>query len=108
LESRRVDLEVAEIAMTRMDGIEIPVTMPAANQGFDARREGFRSGIEDYLNKTVKYGELGWRHKALVRRTAHVAEERVREGDESGDAGRAAPVARYAPVSGAKPLNLTF
>lgn len=91
LESRRVDLLIADIMMPRMDGfelvqnlrrrgLELPVLMLTANQSFDAKRTGFRSGTDDYMTKPVNYEELLWRIQALLRRSRAFADERIELG----------------------------
>ena len=45
-----------------------------AKQSFEDKREGFSSGIDDYMTKPVNYEELIWRLDALLRR-AHIASE---------------------------------
>lgn len=88
IESQHVDLLVADIMMPRMDGFElvqnlrrrsvdIPVLMLTANQSFDAKRVGFRSGTDDYLTKPVNDEELLWRIQALLRRARVFAAERI-------------------------------
>lgn len=89
--SRRVDLLVADIMMPRMDGFELvqnlrrrgsemPVLMLTANQSFDAKRSGFRAGIDDYMTKPVNYEELILRIEALLRRAHVFADERIEAG----------------------------
>ena len=86
--SQHVDLLIADIMMPRMDGFELvqdirhrglatPVLMLTANQSFDAKRTGFRSGTDDYMTKPVNYEELLWRIKALLRRSNIFADNRV-------------------------------
>ena len=86
LERRPVDLIVADVMMPRMDGYtlvktlreegnSIPVLLLTAKQSFEDKREGFSSGIDDYMTKPVNYEELTWRINALLRR-AHIASER--------------------------------
>ena len=58
----------------RAEGNEIPVLLLTALQSMDSKREGFSSGIDDYLTKPVDYEELIWRIQALLRR-AHIASE---------------------------------
>ena len=85
LNRQHVDLIVADVMMPVMDGYqlvrtlraegnEIPVLFLTALQSMDSKREGFSSGIDDYLTKPVDYKELIWRIQALLRR-AHIASE---------------------------------
>lgn len=86
LERRQIDLIIADVMMPRMDGYTlvkrlreegngIPVLLLTARQSFEDKREGFSSGIDDYMTKPVNYEELTWRINALLRR-AHIANER--------------------------------
>lgn len=86
LESRRVDLIIADVMMPRMDGYTLvrrlradgdqtPILLLTAKQTFEDKREGFSSGIDDYMTKPVNFDELLWRLEALLRR-AHIASER--------------------------------
>ena len=86
LERQPVDLIIADVMMPRMDGYAlvkrlreegngIPVLLLTAKQSFEDKREGFSSGIDDYMTKPVNYEELTWRIEALLRR-AHIASER--------------------------------
>ena len=85
LERRVVDLIIADVMMPRMDGYtlvktlrergnQIPVLFLTAKQSFEDKREGFSSGVDDYMTKPVNYEELTWRINALLRR-AHIASE---------------------------------
>ena len=85
LEHRMVDLIISDVMMPRMDGYtlvktlrergnQIPVLLLTAKQSFEDKREGFSSGIDDYMTKPVNYEELIWRLDALLRR-AHIASE---------------------------------
>ena len=80
LNQRHIDLIVADVMMPVMDGYqlvrtlraagnEIPVLFLTALQSIDSKREGFSSGIDDYLTKPVDYEELIWRIQALLRRS---------------------------------------
>jgi two-component system, OmpR family, response regulator len=91
ISSRHIDLLIADIMMPRMDGFElvqnlrrrdvdIPVLMLTANQSFDAKRAGFRSGTDDYMTKPVNYEELQLRIQALLRRARVYADEKVELG----------------------------
>ena len=85
LERQPVDLIIADVMMPRMDGYtlvktlrergdQIPVHLLTAKQSFEDKREGFSSGVDDYMTKPVNYEELIWRLDALLRR-AHIASE---------------------------------
>ena len=61
---QRVDLMIADVMMPRMDGYtlvkrlreegnQLPVLLLTARQSFEDKREGFSSGIDDYLTKPV-------------------------------------------------------
>ena len=58
----------------RERGDQIPVLLLTAKQSFEDKREGFSSGVDDYMTKPVNYEELIWRLDAL-RRRAHIASE---------------------------------
>ena len=86
LERQPVDLILADVMMPRMDGYtlvkrlredhnNIPVVLLTARQSFEDKREGFSSGVDDYLTKPVNYEELVWHINALLRR-ARIANER--------------------------------
>ena len=87
LNRQHVDLIVADVMMPVMDGYqlvwtlraegnEIPVLLLTTLQSMDSKREGFSSGIDDYLTKPVDYEELIWRIQALLRRPTSPANSR--------------------------------
>ena len=82
------DLIIADVMMPRMDGYtlvktlrergdQIPVLLLTAKQSFEDKREGFSSGIDDYMTKPVNYEELVWRLNALLRRSRIASERRI-------------------------------
>lgn len=91
VESKHVDLIVADIMMPVMDGYElikriradgndIPVIFLTAKQEFSDKRAAFMAGIDDYMTKPVKYEELIWRINALLRRAKIAAENKIEIG----------------------------
>lgn len=77
--ANHVDLVLADVMMPNMDGYElvrtlreynqnVPVILLTAKTSFEDKREGFSTGIDDYLTKPVNYEELLWRIEALLRR----------------------------------------
>ena len=98
LERRQADLIIADVMMPRMDGYtlvktlrergdQIPVLLLTAKQSFEDKREGFFSGVDDYMTKPVNYEELIWRLNALLRRSRIASERRIVIGPEVLDSG---------------------
>lgn len=91
LEDRSADLIIADVMMPRMDGYalvrrlredgnQIPVLLLTAKQTFEDKREGFSSGIDDYMTKPVNFEELHWRLAALLRRSRIASERQITIG----------------------------
>ena len=98
LEHRMVDLIISDVMMPRMDGYtlvktlrergnQIPVLLLTAKQSFEDKREGFSSGVDDYMTKPVNYEELIWRLNALLRRSRIASERRIVIGPVVLDSG---------------------
>ena len=98
LERRQADLIIADVMMPRMDGYtmvktlrergdQIPVLLLTAKQSFEDKREGFFSGVDDYMTKPVNYEELIWRLNALLRRSRIASERRIVIGPVVLDSG---------------------
>lgn len=98
LERHHVDLAIVDVMMPNMNGYELvealrssninlPVLMLTALDSFSAMRDGFASGIDDYLTKPVNHEELRWRVKALLRRAEVVNSKRIQVGDVILDKG---------------------
>lgn len=98
LERRAVDLIIADVMMPRMDGYtlvktlrergdSIPVLLLTVKQSFEDKREGFSSGIDDYMTKPVNYEELTWRLNALLRRSRIASEQKIVVGRVVLDSG---------------------
>ena len=80
MENSHIDLAVVDIMMPNMDGYEftktlrdglceIPVLMVTAKISHNDKKQGFLSGIDDFLAKPFDDEELLWRVKALLRRS---------------------------------------
>lgn len=96
LDHEHVDLLVVDIQMSRMNGYELvrtlrengdltPVIMLTAMNTFAHKKEGFASGVDDYMTKPIDYEELVWRIEALLRRARIVHEKRITIGEFSLD-----------------------
>ena len=90
--SQHIDLIVADVMMPNMDGYElvrtlrdykqdVPVILLTAKTSFEDKREGFSSGIDDYMTKPVDYEELRWRIEALLRRANINTNKRIEIGN---------------------------
>ena len=98
LEHHTVDAIVADVMMPRMDGYTLsrtlrecgyttPILLLTAKQEHDDKREGFSSGIDDYMTKPVNYEELVWRLHALLRRSKIADSKKIAVGESMLDAG---------------------
>lgn len=96
LARRQIDLIIADVMMPRMDGYAmvkrlreegnlIPVILLTAKQSFEDKREGFSSGVDDYMTKPVNYDELIWRVNALLRRSRIASEKKIVIGEVTLD-----------------------
>lgn len=124
---QHIDLIVADIMMPNMDGYElvrtlreykqeIPVIMLTAKQTFEAKKEGFLTGTDDYMTKPVNYEELLWRIEALLRRAKINTDRRITIGSVTVNADNytvsrascadAPPAASDAACSAAERLTL--
>ena len=79
MEKDYIDLIVADIMMPGMDGytltrslreagMDLPVLMVTAKDGFEDMQRGFRAGSDDYMVKPINVKELVLRVEALLRR----------------------------------------
>lgn len=89
---RHVDLIVEDIEASDRDGYEwirtlrkyrqkVPVIVLTASRRFSDKREGFLSGIDDYMVKPVNYEEVLWRIEALLRRAEVNCAKQIVLGD---------------------------
>ncbi len=92
MEQNYYDLLISDIMMPKMDGYELvrrmrdsgmtmPILMVTAKDAFDDMRQGFLSGVDDYMVKPVNIGELVLRVSALLRRAQMISERRQVIGD---------------------------
>jgi DNA-binding response OmpR family regulator len=72
-------------AELRGRGVDTPILMLTARDGVDDRVRGLDAGADDYLTKPFAFKELAARVRALVRRPAAVASERIHVADLTVD-----------------------
>lgn len=91
MDHNAVDLLIVDIQMPKMNGYELvrtlrdtgdtkPVIMLTAMTSFAHKKEGFASGIDDYVTKPIDYDELVWRIEALLRRANIASEKKIKIG----------------------------
>ena len=85
------DLLILDVMMPKMDGYEfvralressmdIPVIMLTAMNTFAHKKEGYASGIDDYMTKPIQYEELEWHIEALLRRARIANDNKITVG----------------------------
>ena len=87
LDTDYYDLIISDIMMPMVDGYELvrqlreagnttPVLMVTAKDAFDDMRQGFQSGVDDYMVKPVNVNEMVLRVGALLRRAQMINDRR--------------------------------
>ena len=89
----------------RERGVDTPILMLTARDGVDDRVRGLDAGADDYLTKPFAFKELAARVRALVRRPAAVASERVQVADLTVDLTTRAGAAGGAGESSSPPRS---
>lgn len=88
LDTRHVDLMIADIMMPGIDGYtltadlrsaryDFPILMVTARDTFEDMRKGFLSGSDDYMVKPIDMDEMVLRVNALLRRSRISTERRI-------------------------------
>ena len=91
LDNKHIDLLIVDIQMPKMNGYELvkvlrdsgdqrPIIMLTAMTSFEHKKQGFASGIDDYMTKPVDYEELIWRIEAILRRANIASEKKIQIG----------------------------
>ena len=91
-----VDLIISDVMMPQMDGYELtrslreandltPILMITAKGDANDKREGFRSGTDDYMVKPVDMNEMIWRVEALMRRSGRISPQKMTVGQTTFD-----------------------
>ena len=97
-ETELFDAAVLDLGLPSVDGITVlrawraadrrlPVLVLTARDGWSDKVQGFKAGADDYLVKPFRIEELALRLRALVRRAAGHAGERLACGPITFDAG---------------------
>lgn len=105
LAHEHIDLLIVDIQMPKMNGYELmrslrdsgdlrPAIMLTAMNTFAHKKEGFASGVDDYMTKPINYEELIWRIEAILRRVQIANEKKIQIGTFSMD--QNSYVAKYA------------
>lgn len=91
-----IDLFIVDIQMPKMNVYELmhslrdsgdlrPAIMLTAMNTFAHKKEGFASGVDDYMTKPINYEELIWRIEAILRRAQIANEKKIQIGAFSMD-----------------------
>ncbi|MGE5041806.1 MAG: response regulator transcription factor [Candidatus Levyibacteriota bacterium] len=90
--SEEYDIIILDRMLPGMEGVEIarklreksihtPILILTAKSQLADKVEGLESGADDYLTKPFAFEELLARIRALIRRPAHISEEKLKVGD---------------------------
>ena len=96
MEKSLFDVIISDIMMPGKDGFEfaeeiraadkdIPILFMTAREDLDAKKKGFRIGIDDYMIKPIDLEELVLRVEALLRRAGIAASRKLEIGSFSMD-----------------------
>lgn len=88
MRNQTVDLIILDIMMPRMDGYEFtrtlreqnnntPIIMVTAKQALEDKRQGFVSGVDDYMTKPIDEEEMILRIAAVLRRSLAVNDRKL-------------------------------
>lgn len=91
LAHEHIDLLIVDIQMPKMNGYELmhllrdsgdlrPAIMLTAMNTFAHKKEGFASGVDDFLTKPINYEELVWRIEAILRRAQIANDKKIQIG----------------------------
>lgn len=89
-----VDIAVVDLGLPGMSGLEViralrgddhayPILILTARSRWQEKVEGLEAGADDYLTKPFQYEELSARLRALIRRSAGLAESTIHAGPVS-------------------------
>lgn len=89
MDKNHVDLIISDVVMPNMDGYElvkelrsanymIPILMVTAKETIEDKREGFLSGVDDYMVKPVDMDEMVLRVGVLLRRANIVNQRKIK------------------------------
>src|SRR5258708_13367274 len=101
------DLVILDIAMPRMDGLEVcravqgadmGILILSARDGLEDRLQGLEVGADDYLVKPFHFEELLALPKAILRRRRPTAGDALRAGKRVLDAGPRPPHLPHPPT----------
>lgn len=92
LDKNYIDLIISDVMMNKMDGYELtrnlrqanynlPILLVTAKSTIDDKKEGFKSGADDYMVKPVDMEEMMLRVKALLKRAHEVNEKKIQIGN---------------------------
>ncbi|WP_321388313.1 response regulator transcription factor [uncultured Enterococcus sp.] len=96
LEEQAIDLLIVDIMMPKLDGyqvvrtirkdnLQLPIIMVTAKETAEDKKNGFLTGVDDYLVKPIDFDEFLLRIKALLRRAQINLEGRLIIGETTLD-----------------------
>jgi len=92
LDTETVSLIITDVMMPKMDGYEfsslvrdydkkIPILMITAKGEINDKKQGFSSGVDDYMVKPIDVNEMIFRVEALLRRAEIISDRQVTVGN---------------------------
>ena len=92
LDKKHIDLIISDVMMPNMDGYELakelrqanymlPILIVTAKDTIDDKREGFLSGVDDYMVKPIDMDEMILRVGVLLRRANIINQRKLKIKD---------------------------